>query len=233
MTPGAMAGERTLPTADAVAGLFPEGGLVRGRFLACTGPVATSLALALVAPAVAAGSWLAILDVPTLGLDAAAEAGLALERVVSVTSDDWPVALAAAADGFDLVLAGRPAASAASAFRRSVDRLRARVQRRGAVVVVLGDPSGLGCDVVLDSSAQVWSGLGDGCGRLGERSVEVRASGRRVPGGRSRQVVVSAGGHLGVAGPAAGSIAVAGPAAGPTSTDPASPVARDHLVLAG
>jgi hypothetical protein len=42
------------------------------------------------------------------------------------------------------------------------------------------------CDGVVDSSGQVWSGVGAGWGRLEHRSVEVTATGRRLPGQRCR-----------------------------------------------
>ena len=117
VAPLALAGERTLPVADEFAELFPERGLVRGRTIVCSGQAATSLALALAAPAVAAGSWLAAIDVPTIGLDAASEFGIALERVVAVrTGADrevgragrWSDVVAAAADGFDLLITRVP-----------------------------------------------------------------------------------------------------------------------------
>src|SRR3954469_18589608 len=77
--------EQTVPVAAEFAPLFPERALVRGRTLACAGPAATSTAMAVVASAVAAGAWLAVVDVPTFGLDAASEMGIALERVVAVS----------------------------------------------------------------------------------------------------------------------------------------------------
>jgi hypothetical protein len=39
---------------------------------------------------------------------------------------------------------------------------------------------------VVDSCGQVWSGVGAGWGRLEHRSVEVTATGRRLPGQRCR-----------------------------------------------
>ena len=45
---------------------------------------ATSLALALAVEATAAGAWLAVVDVPWLGVEAAAELGVPLERLVRV-----------------------------------------------------------------------------------------------------------------------------------------------------
>ncbi len=182
VAPLALAGDRTLPVAEAFAELFPERGLVRGRTLACTGPAATSLALALAAPAVAAGSWLATIDVPTIGLDAASEFGIALERVVAVRAEAarWPDVVAAAADGFDLLIARVPPDASASAMRKVATRLR----QRDVVMLVLGDPGPLSCDGVLDAGKGEWVGLGDGHGHLQQRRLVVEASGRRLHGRR-------------------------------------------------
>lgn len=191
MAPVALARERMLPIGDAFADLFAERGLVRGRSLACTGPAATSLALALIAPAVAAGSWLAAIDVPTIGLDAASEFGMALERVVGVSTASsldygaeqaarWPDVVAAAADGFDLLITRVPRDVSPSAMRKVATRIR----QRDAVLLVLGDPGALSCDGVLDAGAVEWTGLGDGHGHLQRRGLVVEASGRRLHGRR-------------------------------------------------
>ncbi|HUS44017.1 MAG TPA: hypothetical protein VMY16_15240 [Ilumatobacteraceae bacterium] len=182
VAPLALAGERTLPVAAAFAELFPERGLVRGRTLACAGQAATSLALALAAPAVAAGSWLATIDVPTIGLDAASEFGIPLERVVAVRAEAarWPDVVAAAADGFDLLIARVPAELSPSAMRKVATRLR----QRDVVMLVLGDPGALSCDGVLDADDVEWVGLGNGHGHLQHRRLVVEASGRRLHGRR-------------------------------------------------
>lgn len=185
VAPLTLATERTLPIPDAFVDLFSEPGMVRGRTMACTGAAATSLALSLVAPAVAAGSWLAIVDLPTIGLDAACEFGVALERVVAVASaqpSKWPDVIAAAADGFDIVLATVPPEVSATAMRKVVTRLR----QRSVVMIVLGDPGLLSCDGVLDAGSSEWEGLGDGHGHLQRRGLMVEASGRRQPGQRRR-----------------------------------------------
>lgn len=183
VAPVTMARERTLPITPVLAPLFPERALVRGRVLACSGTAATSLAMALLAPPLVAGSWAAIVDVDTLGLDAAREAGVPLERLVAITTDGdadpgrWADAVAAAADGFDLVVGRVPAGIAASTVRKVAIRL----QQRGVVMIVLGHPGPLTCDGVLETSSR-WSGLGSGWGYLERRSVDVIASGRRMPG---------------------------------------------------
>jgi hypothetical protein len=182
VAPLALATDRTLPVAEAFVELFPERGLVRGRTIACSGAAATSLALALAAPAVAAGSWLAAIDVPTIGLDAASEFGIALERVVAVRTETtrWPDVVAAAADGFDLLLVRVPADVSPSAMRK----VATRVRQRDVVMLVLGDPGALSCDGVLDAGGGEWAGLGDGHGHLQQRRVVVEATGRRLHGRR-------------------------------------------------
>lgn len=188
VAPLALAGDRTLPVSEAFADLFPERGLVRGRTLACSGPAATSLALALAAPAVVAGSWLATIDVPTIGLDAASEFGIALERVVAVRAEAtrWPDVVAAAADGFDILIARVPADASPSAMRKVATRLR----QRDVVMLVLGDPGPLSCDGVLTADGAEWVGLGDGYGHLQHRRLVVEASGRRLHGRRRCRVAL-------------------------------------------
>jgi hypothetical protein len=200
VAPVLLAHERTLPVAEELTDLFVEGGLVRGRILTCTGLAATSLALALVAPVVAAGSWLGIVDLPTIGLDAASEFGLPLERVVAVNGKQsdgdpdagwaqrWPDVMAAVIDGFDVILARVPTGVSPS----SVRKVATRVQRRGAVVVLLGDPGPATCDGVLHTEPAGWTGVGDGHGYLQQRSVVVQASGRRMPGRCRREMMLPA-----------------------------------------
>lgn len=192
VAPVALARERTMPVGDELSGLFAEGGLVRGRTIACQGRAATSTALALVASAITAGAWMAVVDLPTIGLDAASELGVPLERIVAIdTGGDasrWIDVLAAAADGFDILLVRVPAELAAGAVRKLAVRLR----QRDVVTVVLGDPGSMACDGVLHAEAPQWRGLGDGHGHLRERSVTVQATGRRLPGQRRCQLAISA-----------------------------------------
>src|SRR5918993_940204 len=77
-----LADERLLPVVPALQPLLPGGGLRRGTPVAVTRSAA--LALALVAGASAAGSWVAAVGLPDLGILAAAETGIALERLALV-----------------------------------------------------------------------------------------------------------------------------------------------------
>jgi len=180
-----MARDRALPVAEPLAPFFPDGVIVRGRVLGCAGCAATTLALSLAAEATAAGSWLAVVGIPSLGVDAAGEAGVVLERLVAVEADpgnakDWAERVAAAIDGFDLVLATPPARPGTV-----MSKLRRRVQSRGAVLLLLGERRALSTgdqvDMVIDTADAEWDGLGDGHGHLRRRRVVVSATGRRIP----------------------------------------------------
>jgi hypothetical protein len=203
VAPIVLAHELTMPVLADLAGLFTEHALVRGRTLACAGQAATSTAMALVSAAVAAGAWLAVVDVPTFGLDAASEAGIALERLVAIStrssgssgssgsSDgaaDWADVIAATVDGFEVVVACVPATLSMGAARK----LATRIRQRGAVVVLLGDVGAMSCDGVIESSASSWDGLGEGFGHLRQRTIELAVSGRRLPGRRQCRVDLDA-----------------------------------------
>jgi hypothetical protein len=180
VAPTTLARQRTLPVADPLQPLLPEGGLARGRTVACRGAAATSLTLALAAAATEAGAWLAVVDVPWLGVEAAAELGVPLERLVRVEAADalsWADLVAAVLDGFELVVTRVPRRVNAGVLRR----VQSRIQAREGVLLAVGDPGPLGADVVIEASTPVWEGVEDGAGHLRGRRVTVVASGRRIP----------------------------------------------------
>jgi hypothetical protein len=192
VAPISLARERTLPLPGDLSGFFPEGGLVRGRSVQCTGPSATSLALSLVAPAIAGGSWLAFVDLPTIGLDAASEYGVPLERVVridTVVGDEahrWSDVVAAAADGFDVLMVRVPPGIPPTVMRK----VMTRVQQRGAVVVVVGDSGSMLCDAELTVDSAAWHGVTTGAGHLRQRTITVRSGGRRMHGRCRRDLLL-------------------------------------------
>ena len=186
-----LAHHRHLPVDEAFATLLPDPGLTRGRIVGCTGTAATSLALALASRATTTGSWLAVVGMAPIGIEAAREMGVAIDRLVSVDAngcraDEWADRVAAAADGFELILTMPhwPPAGPPSRVERVIRKVRQRVQARGVVLLIVdsgASHSGAGADVVLDVTAGEWEGLGRGHGHLLRRRVVVRASGRRVP----------------------------------------------------
>jgi len=173
-SPVSLAGSRVLPVAAPLEPLLPDG-LRRGSVVAVEG--STSLALAVLAGPSAAGSWCAAVGLPSLGLVAAAELGVALERLALVASpgaaEGWATVVAALVDAMDVVLVRPPAHLRPGDARR----LAARARERGAVLVAAGRWSER-TDVRLRVTARVWEGLGLGHGRLRARRVDVVAEGR-------------------------------------------------------
>lgn len=179
VSPGALAGERLLPVAPALEGLFPSGGLRRGSTVAVTG--STSLALAVLAGPSAAGSWCAAVGLPALGLVAAAEMGVVLDRLALVPAPgpEWPAVVAALLDALDVVMVGTGWQVRTADARRLV----ARARERGAVLLVVGAWNG--ADVRL-SLAGAGSGLSPRSGRPG-RSDQPGQAGESGPSGRQCQ----------------------------------------------
>lgn len=183
MRPVTLAEQRCLPVVEALEPLLVGAGLQRGSVVSVGGPPgagATSLALALVAGPSAAGSWVAAVGLPWLGLPAAAEAGVHLGRLALVPAPgpaSWAGVVAALVDAFDVVLL----CPERRARPNDARRLAARARERGAVLVLLGPPGGWreGPDVVLRVTRSRWEGLGDGHGHLRSREVRVEATGRR------------------------------------------------------
>jgi hypothetical protein len=178
--PTVLAREQVLPVLPALGDLLPGGALPRGTTVGVGGPAATSLALALAARASAAGSWIAVVGVPELGLAAASELGLCLERVVLVgepSPASWGSVVAALVGAFDVVVL----APTHRVRRGDARRLAARARERGSVLVQLGDHdrSSLECDVRLTTDEVQWHGLERGHGHLQARRVQVAANGRR------------------------------------------------------
>src|SRR5579884_2693153 len=172
--PATLAGERTLPVLPALAPVLPSG-LRRGAIVGVSGPGATSVALALLAGPSRAGSWVAVVGLPDLGVAAADEAGMDLSRLALVPhpGDRGPVVAATLVDGLDVVVVG-PGAGIGPADAR---RLAARTRQRGAVLVAAARPWSERCDIELSVAASAWVGLERGCGHLSRRLLEVEGGG--------------------------------------------------------
>jgi hypothetical protein len=181
------ASERTLPVHESLLGLLPA--LQRGSTIACGGRAGVSLALALAATPSREGAWIGVAGLPELGLCAAADMGLALERLVMVTGDPpWVEVLAAMIDGFDVILVGPRIGRGSSRLASgAIRRLQARAQSRGVVMLTVGVPA-LGADLRLTADDDQWVGLGNGHGVAAGRCVQVELSGRRMPRPRQARV---------------------------------------------
>lgn len=178
-------GTDRFPVLPVLAEILPGGGLARGRTVACTGDAAVSAALALCARTSQSGSWLALVGVPWIGVEAARELGVSLERTVSVHVDrgeigQWAERVAAAVDGFDLVLTRIPERAGDRVLRRIGQRL---TSRGGVLIDVVprvraGHPRH--ADLVLGASARGWQGIDRGSGHVRSRWVTLEVSGRRA-----------------------------------------------------
>ncbi|WP_242607862.1 hypothetical protein [Xylanimonas ulmi] len=156
----------------ALAALLPGGTLPAGGALAVQG--STSLLLGLLAAASRDGAWVAFVGAPAVGMLAAADAGLALERVALVPDPgpDAPTVVAALLDGVDVVVVG-PRVTLLDADRR---RLAARARERGSLLA--STTPWPGAHVTLDARGGAWWGADDGAGWLRRRTLSVLRTGR-------------------------------------------------------
>jgi hypothetical protein len=162
---------RVLPVRPELASLFPWGGLRRGSTVSVRG--STTLLLTLLSEATVDGSWAGVVGMPGLGVVAAAELGVELERLVLVPEpgNQLTAVVAALLDGLDLVVLG-PWALSDSVARR----LSARARHRGAVLISFGPwPA---ADLELTCERMHWSGLGQGSGALRNRELVASTRGR-------------------------------------------------------
>ena len=167
-----------LPVAPALTPILPDG-LRRGSTASVTGSV--SLLLALLGAASAGGAWCALVGLPRISAEAAAEYGIVLSRlaIVEQPGSGWTTAVGALLDAVDIV-AVRPPTGRSGLAPGDVRRLAARARSRDAVLIPylgVGD-QWPGADVRLTAHPGRWAGIGPGTGRLRARQVDVSAEGR-------------------------------------------------------
>jgi hypothetical protein len=165
-----------LPAPSALAGILPEPGLRRGSVYALP-EASSSLLLAMLAAPSQAGSWCAIVGHPALGVEAAEDYGIALDRLALVAEPGprWLSVVSALAEVVP-VIGVRPGSGIRPA---EASRLSARLRDRGGVLLVTG--AWPDAHAVLEVESPVWSGLEDGHGLLAAREVTVSVVGRRSP----------------------------------------------------
>jgi hypothetical protein len=162
-----------LPVLPVFEQLLPDRGLRPGTTTTVTGVGATSLALALVARA-SAESWTAVVGISELGLKAASELGIDLDRLVVIEDPGKRAVdvMAALVDAFDVVVAHPHLPT------RESRRLAGRVRERDAVVVMIGRFDH--ADLSLHGEGSTWHGLDDGHGHLAARTIDVVVTRRRA-----------------------------------------------------
>lgn len=193
---GVVARERTLAVLPAFEPLLPGAVLQRGSVIACEGLASATLALALAARPSQEGAWVAVAGFPDVGLEAAAELGVVLARLVMVVEPavgfndaTWADLLAAMIDGFDVLLLGPRTLRVRTGTAR---RLIARAQARGAVIVTVGANAAFTSDLRFEMTRGSWHGLGEGYGVAHGRRAVVQLTGRRVPRHRQAELLLPA-----------------------------------------
>ena len=190
VAPVVLAAEQVLPVPELFTGLLPGRGLQRGWITRIEGgPSARAFAWAVIADVTTSGGWVAAVDVPGIGLAAARDVGVAIERVVVVTSPDtasWTTAVAALIGAVDVVVFDSPRHRVSPSEHR---RLASRARERGTVLVELATTSRparlesqLQYDLAFTTRPLAWEGLGAGHGCLRGRALDVSVSGRRLGG---------------------------------------------------
>ena len=182
VAPLVLARDRSVPLADPLRDLVPSGAVARGSVLRVTGRPgagATTVAFELAAACTALGEWAAAIDLDTtLGVLAAAEAGVALERLAVVRRPPparWATVVAALLDGVSLVVAEVPRGVGLGDARR----LEARARERESVLVALETRGAVwpgGAAYALHAAASTWEE--HDAGILATRRLRVEVEGR-------------------------------------------------------
>lgn len=160
-----------LPVHPLLAPAFPDG-LRVGSAYSLSGSLA--LAIALLAEPSREGAWCGVVGHPDLGVEAAAELGVRLDRLVLVPEPgrQWFGVIAALVEVLGVVVARPPSRVSPT----DATRLAARLRERGTVLVVTGPWPGAAADVQVRGND--WGGLGEGHGLLTSRRVRLEVTGR-------------------------------------------------------
>lgn len=233
VAPVTLSREHTRPVPDPLAPLFAVGGLPQGQVIGFAGAGSWSIALALAGTALGDDGWLAAVGVEDLGLLAAAEYGVRLDRLLVVATppaDRLAATVSALTEAVDLVALAPHRNLSHSQARR----LAATCRERGTNLLLLngGHRWPLPPDLTITTTPEGWDGIGQGHGHLQQRRLTVEAVGRRAAA-RARRVTVLApapGGGLAPATPA-GTLP-AEPTARFTTTHPLTPSAEPTPTLA-
>jgi len=173
-----------LPAPASIAGLLPGGGLRTGAAYSLDRSM--PLLTALLAAVSGAGAWCAVVGMPELGIEAAQEAGIDLDRLVLVPrpGERWLGAAAALAEVVGVV-ALRPGGTVRDG---EAARLAARLRERETVLLAQGRWPG--AEATIRAETPSWSGLGDGHGCLERGEATIAVAARRGAGPRRARVAL-------------------------------------------
>ena len=177
----------TLPVLPALEDLFPERGLRRGVVYDLS--EGRSLLWSVLSGPSRNGHWIGIVGMNHLGMQAAADAGVDLDRLVLVPEPGrhwWSVA-AELADALPLVVLN-PLGPLPGPQQR--DRLQARLRERGSTLLLRGQ--WVGSEGRLAVAHRQWMGVGSGHGVFVEQHLTLVHQLRRESSPRRVEISVSA-----------------------------------------
>lgn len=178
------------PVPEELSGVL-DGGLKPGAAYALG--AAGGLLLALLSGPSRDGHWCGVVGMPEFGAEAAAHAGVALDRLALVPdpAEQWLAATAALVEAVPVV-AVRPVGRVREA---DAARLGSRLRDRGAVLLV--DGAWPRAEALLDLAEPLWRGVGVGHGYLTGREVTVTVRSRNLAAPRGVRLLLPApDGHL-------------------------------------
>jgi hypothetical protein len=168
-----------LSVLPALTPVLPDG-LRRGSTVSISNSV--SLLLAVLGGVAENGAWCALVGLPPISAEAAQEYGVDLARlaIIPTPGTGWLTAVGALLDAVEVVVVRPPDRVSDGELRR----LSARARSRDAVLMpyLNGRAHWPHADCALELDSGRWDGLGAGHGRLRQRQVTVRASGRGSAG---------------------------------------------------
>jgi hypothetical protein len=172
------------PVHPELAALLPDGGLKPGCAYSLAG--AGALLTTLLAPPSLVGHWCGVVGMPDFGAEAAAHAGVCLDRLALVPdpAEQWLAITAALVEALPVV-AVRPTGRVGEG---EASKLMSRVRDREAVLLVDGAWPRSEAHLVVSNAH--WSGVGLGYGHLTTREVTVTVRSRRSPQPRTARLVL-------------------------------------------
>ncbi len=185
VAPVVLAAEQVLPVPSIFSSVIPGGGLQRGSTVGVGGgPAGRVVAWSLLGAVTGTGGWVASVGMAGVGLVAAHEVGVAIERVLVVDTTDvdaetWSASIGALIGAVDVVMFGTPRHRITPSEQR---RMSSRARERGTVLLEVPGvrpQRQLAADLTLDVEAVRWDGLENGHGVIRSRIVDVVGSGRR------------------------------------------------------
>ena len=187
----ATANPRVFPVHESLESLFPQGGLLAGAIYSVD--FSTSLLWSLVAEATQKGTWCAVVGMPDLGLAAAEELGVNVDRLVLVPSpgSQWMAVLGALIDVVGVCALGPFPSPSERALSTLYGRLR---ERQSTVLVRSAWPR---AEATL-SAEHRWEGLEAGRGLLRQHHLRITATPRLGRAIRVCEVLIDHSGAHGV-----------------------------------